>query len=71
MGIVNFSIKNPLVVNLFLVLIVVLGVMSWRSMPEEMFPVGEIDKFRLNNLCDTSTQTLDNQLWIYLQILML
>ncbi len=48
MGIINFSIKNPLVVNLFLVLIIVLGVISWRSMPQEMFPVVEIDKVRIN-----------------------
>ena len=47
MGIINFSIKNPLVVNLFLVLIIVLGVISWRSMPQEMFPVVEIDKVRI------------------------
>lgn len=48
MGIINFSIKNPLVVNLFLILIVVLGVISWRSMPQEMFPVVEIDKVRIS-----------------------
>ncbi len=48
MGIINFSIKNPLIVNLFLVLIIVLGVISWRSMPQEMFPVVEIDKVRIS-----------------------
>lgn len=48
MGVINFSIKNPLVVNLFLILIVVLGVISWRSMPQEMFPVVEIDKVRIS-----------------------
>lgn len=48
MGIINFSIKNPLVVNLFLVLIIVMGVVSWRSMPQEMFPVVEIDKVRIS-----------------------
>ena len=47
MGIINFSIKNPLVVNLFLVLIIVMGIISWRSMPQEMFPVVEIDKVRI------------------------
>ena len=50
MGIINFSIKNPLVVNLFLVLIIVLGTLSWRSMPQEMFPVVEIDKVRINTI---------------------
>ncbi len=48
MGIIDFSIKNPLVVNLFLVLVIVTGIMSWRSMPQEMFPVVEIDKVRIN-----------------------
>jgi multidrug efflux pump subunit AcrB len=50
MGIINFSIKNPLVVNLFLILIIVLGVMAWRSMPQEMFPVVEIDKVRIGTV---------------------
>lgn len=48
MGIINFSIKNPLVVNLFLVLVIIMGVISWRSMPQEMFPVVEIDKVRIS-----------------------
>ncbi len=48
MGIINISIKNPLIVNLFLVLVIVAGVISWRSMPQEMFPVVEIDKVRIN-----------------------
>jgi len=47
MGIINFSIKNPLVVNLFLVLVIVTGIISWRSMPQEMFPVVAIDKVRI------------------------
>lgn len=48
MGIINFSLRNPLVVNLFLVLVIVTGVISWRSMPQEMFPVVDIDKVRIN-----------------------
>ena len=48
MGIIDFSIKNPLVVNLFLVLVIVTGIISWRSMPQEMFPVVDIDKVRIN-----------------------
>ena len=32
---IDYSIKNPLVVNLFLLLIVVIGIISWHSMPEE------------------------------------
>ena len=40
---IDFSIKNPLIVNLFLLLVVVVGILSWKSMPEEMFPVVEKD----------------------------
>ena len=47
MSVINFSIKNPLIVNLFLLLVIVMGVISWRSMPQEMFPVVEIDKVRI------------------------
>ncbi len=37
----EFSIKNPLIVNFLLAAIVIIGVLSWRSMPQEMFPVIE------------------------------
>jgi len=39
----EFSIKNPLIVNFLLAAIVVIGVLSWRSMPQEMFPIIERD----------------------------
>ena len=44
---IDYSIKNPLVVNLFLLLIVVIGIISWHSMPEEMFPVVEKDAIKI------------------------
>ena len=44
---IDYSIKNPLVVNLFLFLVVVVGVISWQSMPEEMFPVVEKDSIKI------------------------
>lgn len=47
MSIIDFSIKNPLIVNLFLVFVIVTGIISWRSMPQEMFPVVDIDKVRI------------------------
>ncbi len=47
-SLVDFSIRNPLLVNLSLVLVVVIGVISWQSMPQEMFPVVELDKVRIS-----------------------
>ena len=36
---IRFSLHNPLLVNLVLVLVLVLGVLAWHSMPQEVFPV--------------------------------
>lgn len=43
MSIVRFSIDNPLIVNMMMVLILVIGVISWHAMPQEIFPVVELD----------------------------
>ncbi len=50
MGLVQFSIRNPLIVNLLLVVVAVAGVMSWQAMPQEMFPVVELDKVRITTV---------------------
>ncbi len=47
MSLIRFSIRNPLITNLLLVLIVVMGVLAWTSMPQEMFPVVELDMARI------------------------
>jgi multidrug efflux pump subunit AcrB len=47
MSIVQFSIRNSLVVNLFLLVIIIGGVLSWNSMPQEMFPVVNLDRIRI------------------------
>ncbi len=47
MGIIQFSIRNSLIVNLFLIVIVIAGVLSWRSMPQEMFPIVDLDLVRI------------------------
>ena len=36
---IRFSLRNALLVNLVLVLVLVLGVLAWHSMPQEVFPV--------------------------------
>jgi multidrug efflux pump subunit AcrB len=43
MPLIRFSIKNPLITNLSLVIVIILGVLSWNSMPQEMFPSMELD----------------------------
>ena len=47
MGIVQFSIRNSLIVNLLLLVIVIVGALSWRSMPQEMFPIVDLDLVRI------------------------
>ena len=47
MGLVQFSIRNALIVNLFLAVIIIAGILSWRSMPQEMFPVVDLDIVRI------------------------
>lgn len=43
MALIRFSINNPLITNLMLVIVIILGVLSWRAMPQEMFPTIELD----------------------------
>jgi multidrug efflux pump subunit AcrB len=45
--VINFSIRNPLIVNLLLALVVLAGVQAWFAMPQEMFPTVEEDKIRI------------------------
>jgi multidrug efflux pump subunit AcrB len=48
MPLIRFSINNPLLTNLMLGIVVVLGVLSWQSMPQEMFPTIELDAVSIN-----------------------
>jgi multidrug efflux pump subunit AcrB len=43
MWLIRFSINNPLVTNLLLGIILILGILSWRAMPQEMFPTVDLD----------------------------
>jgi len=43
MPIIRFSINNPLLVNLSLVIILVMGILAWHSLPQEIFPVVDLD----------------------------
>ena len=62
---IDYSIKNPLVINLFLFLIVVVGIISWQSMPEEMFPVVEKDAIKIITSYDgASPEEVEKQVTI-------
>jgi len=50
MFLIRFSIRNALIVNLFLAFILLAGVMSWFGMPQEMFPVIEKDIVKITTL---------------------
>jgi multidrug efflux pump subunit AcrB len=43
MSVIRYSIANPLVVNLLLVVVLVMGVLAWRALPQEIFPVVQLD----------------------------
>ncbi len=47
MPLIRYAINNPLIANLMLVVILVAGVLSWKSMPQEMFPLVELDRVRI------------------------
>ena len=50
MRLINFSVCNPLLVNLLLVLVCLGGVLAWQAMPQETFPVVELDKIRIRTV---------------------
>ncbi len=50
MRLIRFSIDNPLITNLLLVLVLIMGLLSWYSLPQEMFPVIEMDKVKVTTI---------------------
>lgn len=50
MFMIRFALNNPLLANLLVVLIVLAGLLSWSAMPQEMFPVVELDKVRITTV---------------------
>ncbi len=65
MGIIRFSIRNPLITNLLLALILIAGVLSWYAMPQEMFPVVELDMARISTVFEgASPQEVEQQVTI-------
>ncbi len=50
MRLIRFSIDNPLITNLMLVLVLIMGILSWYQLPQEMFPVVEMDKVKITTV---------------------
>lgn len=47
MPFIRFSINNPLIINLSLIIIMVMGILSWKSLPQEIFPVVDLDLIKI------------------------
>ncbi|MCU7879330.1 MAG: efflux RND transporter permease subunit [Candidatus Thiodiazotropha sp. (ex Lucinoma aequizonata)] len=59
---IDFSIRNPLMVNLLLIIVLLLGVISWYAMPQEMFPVVEQDKVSIKTFFEgASPEEMERQ----------
>jgi multidrug efflux pump subunit AcrB len=62
MFLIRFSINNPLLTNMLLVIILIMGVLSWKAMPQEMFPSVELDKVRISTMFEGATpEEVDRQ----------
>ena len=65
MPLIRFAINNPLLTNLLLAIVVVLGVLSWRAMPQEMFPVVELDSVSIDVVFEgASPEEVESQVTI-------
>ena len=62
---IRFSLRNPLLVNLVLVLVIVMGVISWQAMPQEMFPTFDHDVIRIRTTFDgAAPEEIERQITI-------
>ena len=48
MPFIRFSINNPLIVNLSLCLVLIMGYLCWKLLPQEIFPVVDIDLIHIS-----------------------
>jgi len=67
-GLIRFSIGNPLITNLMLVFLMLLGVLSWHAMPQEMFPVVELDMARVTTVFEgASPEEVEQQITLTIE----
>ena len=43
MSFIRFAINNPLIVNMSLIIILLMGILCWKGLPQEIFPVVDLD----------------------------
>ncbi|MBL1432992.1 MAG: efflux RND transporter permease subunit [Gammaproteobacteria bacterium] len=68
MFLVRFAIQNALITNLFLLLVITIGVMSWQSMPEELFPEIETDKVAISTIyAGASPEEVERQVTLLIE----
>jgi multidrug efflux pump subunit AcrB len=68
MALIRFSINNPLITNLLLGIVVIMGVLAWRSMPQEMFPTVEMDAVSVSVVFEgASPEEVERQISIPLE----
>lgn len=68
MSLIRFSIRNPLISNLLLVMVVILGILSWQAMPQEMFPVVQLDMARVTTVFEgASPQEVEQQVTLVVE----
>ena len=48
MPFIRFSINNPLIVNMSLFIVLVMGVLCWKLLPQEIFPVVDLDLVKIS-----------------------
>jgi multidrug efflux pump subunit AcrB len=67
-GLIRFSVANPLITNLMLVLLMLLGILSWHAMPQEMFPVVELDMARVTTVFEgASPEEVEQQITLTIE----
>jgi multidrug efflux pump subunit AcrB len=67
-SLIRFSLANPLITNLSLVLVMLLGVLSWHAMPQEMFPVVELDMARVTTIFEgASPEEVEHQITLTIE----
>ena len=68
MGLIRYSIRNPLIINLSLLLILIMGVLAWRMMPQEMFPVFDLDRVKVTTIFEgASPEEVEAQITLVIE----
>jgi len=68
MFLIRFSVNNPLITNLLMILVVILGLGVLSTMPREMFPVVELDKIQIQTVFEgASPEEVERQITLPLE----